>query len=95
MDLIVNQVMQLEIVHIANGYRVIKRLAGAPVIKLGLGVCRQRDAREVELRAVLILIFVGFCEFLRHCKALADVILMSTVKYRSADVPAERFRGIS
>ena len=44
MDLIVNQVMQLEIVHIANGYRVIKRLAGAPVIKLGLGVCRQRDA---------------------------------------------------
>ena len=38
MDLIVNQMMELEIVHIADGHTVVEKLAGSPVIKPGLAV---------------------------------------------------------
>ena len=95
MNLIVNKVMQLEIIHISDCYRIIKRLAGASVIKLGLGVTCERYSREIKTRRILILIIRGFGSFFSHGEALSDIVLMRAVKNRRADIPAERSRGVA
>ena len=48
MDLIINQVMQLEVVHITDGDAVIELLAGTAVINGGLAVAVQLDLGEVD-----------------------------------------------
>ena len=48
MDLIVNQVVQLEVVHVTNGYRAVELLAGATVGKLRLAVGGEGQLCEVK-----------------------------------------------
>ena len=43
-DLIVNQVMQLQIVHVSDGYRAVEELAGAAVAQSDLSVSAQRHS---------------------------------------------------
>ena len=44
MDLIVNQVMQLQVVHVTDGYRAVKVLAGTSVTQSYLTVAAERNA---------------------------------------------------
>ena len=44
MDLIVNQVMQLQVMHVADGYRAVKVLSGTSVTKSYLTVALERNA---------------------------------------------------
>ena len=47
-DLIVNQVVQLEVVHVTNGYTAVELLAGAAVGKLRLAVGGEGQLCEVK-----------------------------------------------
>ena len=73
MDFFINEVMELEVVHITYCYRVIETLACTTVNKPCLTV-----------PAVT-------CVF----KTLENVLLMSTVKYRSHNLPAKCLCGIT
>ena len=53
MDLIIDQVMQLEVVHITDGNAVVELLAGTAVINGGLAVAVQLDLGEVDDVALL------------------------------------------
>ena len=73
MDFFINEVMELEVVHITYCYRVIETLACTAVNKPCLTV------------------LAVTCVF----KTLENVLLMSAVKYRSHNLPAKRFCGIT
>ena len=45
MDLIIDQVMQLEVVHITDGNAVVELLAGAAVVNGGLAVAVKSSGR--------------------------------------------------
>ena len=53
MDLIIDQVMQLEVVHITNGNAVIELLAGTAIVNGGLAITVQLDLGEVDDVALL------------------------------------------
>ncbi len=48
MDLIIDQVMQLEVVHITDGNAVIELFAGAAIVNGGLAIAVQLDLGEVD-----------------------------------------------
>ena len=90
MNLIVYQMMQLKVVHIAYRYKVIKRFAGTSVVKLGFRVRRKRYTREVKLCGILKFLIGSLCRLFCKAEALSDIVLVRTVEYGCADVPAER-----
>ena len=53
MDIIIDQVMQLEVVHITDGNAVVELVAGTAVINGGLTVAVQLDLGEVDDMALL------------------------------------------
>ena len=53
MDLIINEVMQLEVVHITDGNAVIELLTGTAIVNGGLAVAVQLDLGEVDDVALL------------------------------------------
>ena len=93
MYLIVNEVMQLEVVHIAYCYKAVELLAGSSVYKLRLRFLCHRYLREVDAGAVLAFI-LGSLSF-RHCEHLSDICFVRTVKYGSHHLPAECLCGIA
>ena len=48
MDLIIDQVMQLQVVHITDGNAVIELFAGAAIVNGGLAIAVQLDLGEVD-----------------------------------------------
>ena len=44
MDLIVNQVMQLQVMHVTDGYRAVEVLAGTSVTQSYLTIAAERNA---------------------------------------------------
>ena len=93
MDLIVNEVVQFQIVHITNSNGTVELFARSAVRKLRLAVRSPRKFREVQTRGVftqqLVLLFS------RLVIQRADILLVSAVEYGSCDLPAQRFRNIA
>ena len=54
MDLVVDQVVELEVIHVADGDRVVEQLARAPVVQPGLAVPRQPRLLEAVGDIVLV-----------------------------------------
>ena len=96
MDLIVNQMMKLEVVHDTDGYGVVECLAGASVIKDGLAV----DDLELRLSGlgigdlaglltVNILTREDVAPHSRHLHALKNVLFVCAVKHGGHDLPSQ------
>ena len=84
MDLIINEVVELEVVHVTNCYTVVERFTGTSVVELELTVFVEVNAVEEHVRIVNHLkMLVCFPE------ALTDVFFVCAVEYRSHDLPAE------
>ena len=90
MNLVVNQVSKFKIMHISDRYRIIKRFAGTSVIKLGFRIRRKGYTREVKLCGILKFLIGSLCRLFCKAEALSDIVLVRTVEYGCADVPAER-----
>ena len=93
MDLIINEVVELEVVHIAHSYAVIELFTCTSVIKSkftilcefqSIGIDNFIHSLELE-HIVLMLLGMVVC----HFEAFTDIVLVSAVEYRSHDVPAE------
>ena len=93
MDLIINKVVELEVVHIAYCYRAVELLARTSVCKLCLAVLTHRDLGEVDLCRILILVVCALCFCL--FKASSDIGFMSTVKYRGHYLPVKCLTSIT
>ena len=96
MDLIVNKVMELEVIHDTHGYGVIERLAGTAVVKHGLAVddlqLRFTGFGVGDLAGLLTVnIFTGeyVTPHTRHLHAFENVLLVRTVENGGHDLPAE------
>ena len=93
MYLIINKVVQLEVVHIADCYLVIELFACSSVIDGELAVLSH--AQCVGIDEVLhfmngeLVIFMLEVILLCHFKALADISLVRAVKYRGHYLPAQ------
>ena len=93
MDLIINKVVELEVVHITYCYRAVELLACTTVCKLCLAVRTHRNLREVYLCGILILVVFTFS--LSLFKASSDVGLVSAVKYRGHYLPVKCLTSIT
>ena len=96
MDLIVNEVVQLEVVHDTDRYGVIERFAGASVVKNGLAV----DDLELGLSGLGVRDLAGLlavnvfaredvAPHSRHLHAFENVFLVRTVENGGHDLPSE------
>ena len=94
-DLIIYQVVQFQIIHVAHRDQIIKRFAGAAVIQLGLRVLCQRNAGEIQLCGIAVAVIFFLSGVFRHNKAGANVFLTRAVKHRGADVPTKCPGGIA
>ena len=93
MNLIINKVMQLKVVHITNGNGVIELLARSAVDKRGLAVLRPGQLCEVKPCAVLAEESVAL--LVRLAVKLADILLVSAVENGCRNLPAERLCNIA
>ena len=92
-DLIVNEMMQLEVIHIADRYKAVELFSRSAVYKLRFCVLRHGYLGEIYAGTVLALISGSL--LLRHSEHLSDVLLVSAVEYRSHYLPAESLGGIA
>lgn len=95
-DLIVNKVMELKIIHDADGYGVIKLPAGSAVGKDGLAVHAElRHLGGVEFNALLLGLLLSLFHSAAVClrKCLGDILLMGAVEYGGHYLVAERSCG--
>ena len=98
MDLIVDQVMQLEVVHITNSNAVIKLFTGTAIVNGSLAVTIQLDLGEVDDVALLahdLGELGGICgsilavpHLAGGIKSIADVVLAGRIKDRGHDLDA-------
>ena len=93
MDLIVNKVMELEVVHISDCYAVIELLTCTSVIESELTIlCEFESIRiddlihSIELEHIILMLL---SVFISHLEAFTDIVLVSAVENRSHDMPAE------
>ena len=96
MDLIVNKVMELEVVHDSNGYRVVERLARSAVVEdrlsvddlllflAGDGIGNGKGRLSVGALAGENITLES-----RHLEALGNILLRCTVEYGGHYLPAE------
>ena len=93
MDLIVNEVVELEVVHITDSYGAVKLLACTSVCKLCLAVLAHGNLGEVDLSRILILVVCTLCFCL--FKASSYIGFVSAVKYRGHYLPVKSLTSIT
>ena len=93
MYLIVNEVVELEIIHITDCYGAVELFTCTAVGKLCLGVGIHRNLGEVDVSRILVLVVssLSFSLF----KASSDICLVSAVEYRSHYLPVKCFTSIT